>query len=117
MNLSTGRIRRAFRGLWIGATKKLSRSEAIEQYIILRLRTEDINRLDFLVKGLDDRSIVLPRGSPFSGKDLKDTARTAFLGWLASLTERDRRTVYAFDCLFVLFPGAANADHQGPSIT
>jgi hypothetical protein len=89
---------------WIGARRKLDRSEAMEQYVILRLRTEDLNRLDFLVNGFYQRRIVLPEDSPFSTQDLKDTARTAFLGWFATLTDRDGRAVYAFDCLFTLFP-------------
>lgn len=89
----------------MGARNHLSRSEAMEQYVVLRLRADDINRLDFLVKGFHAQSITLPRDSPFSAKDLKDTMRTAFLGWFASLTDRDGRAVYAFDCLFALFPG------------
>lgn len=88
----------------MGARKSLTRTEAIEQYVILRLRTEDINRLDFLVNALYDKSITLPPGSPFSTQDLKDTVRTAFFGWFASLTDRDGRAIYAFDCLFALFP-------------
>lgn len=91
-------------GLWMGARKKLSRSDAIEQYVVVRLRVEDINRLDFLLNGFYEQRITLPRDSPFSAKDLKDTVRTAFFGWFASLTDRDGRAVYAFDCLFTLFP-------------
>jgi len=91
-------------GLWMGARKRLSHSEAVEQYVVLRLRTEDINRLDFLLNGFNRQRITLPRESPFSAKDLKDTVRTAFFGWFASLTDRDGRAVYAFDCLFALFP-------------
>jgi hypothetical protein len=30
--------------------------------------------------------------------------RTSFLGWFATLTDRDGRAIYAFDCLFTLFP-------------
>jgi hypothetical protein len=88
----------------MGARKRLSHSEAVEQYVVLRLRTEDINRLDFLLNGFNRQRITLPRESPFSAKDLKDTVRTAFFGWFASLTDRDGRAVYAFDCLFALFP-------------
>jgi hypothetical protein len=88
----------------MGARKQLSRPEAIEQYVVLRLRTEDINRLDFLVNGLYKGQINLPGDSPFSAQDLKDTVRTAFFGWFASLTDKDGRAVYAFDCLFKLFP-------------
>lgn len=40
----------------------------------------------------------------FTYADLKDTARTAFFGWFATLTDKDRRALYAFDPLFVLFP-------------
>jgi hypothetical protein len=66
--------------LRIGARKVLDRAEAIEQYAILRLRTEDINRLDYLVNALYDGRITPPVGSPFSAKDLKDTVRTCFMG-------------------------------------
>ena len=92
------------KALWMGARKSLTRAEAIEQYVILRLRTEDINRLDFLVNALYDKRITLPPDSPFSAQDLKDTVRTSFLGWFATLTDRDGRAIYAFDCLFTLFP-------------
>jgi hypothetical protein len=88
----------------MGARKKLSRPDAIEHYVVLRLRVEDINRLDFLLNGFYEQRIILPVDSPFSAKDLKDTVRTAFLGWFASLTDRDGKAVYAFDCLFALFP-------------
>lgn len=92
------------KALWMGARKVLDRAEAVEQYIILRLHTEDINRLDFLVNALYDKRITLPPDSPFSTQDLKDTVRTSFLGWFATLTDRDGRAIYAFDCLFKLFP-------------
>ncbi len=88
----------------MGARKSLSRAEAIEQYVILRLRTEDINRLDFLLNALYHKRITPPSDSPFSAQDLKDTVRTSFLGWFATLTDRDGRAIYAFDCLFALFP-------------
>jgi hypothetical protein len=68
----------------------LSREEAVERYLLLRLRFED--------------RIQLPNGSPFTHADLKDTARTAFFGWFATLTDKDGRAIYAFDPLFVLFP-------------
>ena len=90
--------------LQIGTRNTLSRTEAIEEYVILRLRTEDINRLDFLVNAFYHSRMGLPADSPFSAGDFKDTLRTAFLGWLASLTDRDEKAVYAFDCLFQLFP-------------
>jgi len=89
--------------LWMGAKKELNRAEAIEQYIILCLRTEDINRLDYLVNALYDRSVVPPSDSPFSAQDLKDTVRTCFLGWFATLADTDGRAVYAFNCLLALF--------------
>jgi len=82
----------------------LSREQAIERYIALRLCTVDIMRLGFLVEGLHAKTIQLPNSAPFTHDDLRDTARTAFFGWLAKLTDRDERAVYAFDPLFVLFP-------------
>jgi len=90
--------------LQMGARKNLDRAEAVEQYIILRLRTEDINRLDFLVHAFYENRIGLPGDSPYSAADLKDTVRTAALGWFATLTDKQPKAVYAFDCLFVLFP-------------
>lgn len=87
-----------------GQRTPMSREEAIERYILLRLRFEDIKRLSFLVEGLYAKTIQLPGNSPFTHADLKDTARTAFFGWLATLTDKDGRAVYAFDPLFVLFP-------------
>ena len=90
--------------LQMGPRKNLDRAEAVEQYIILRLRTEDINRLDFLVHAFYENRIGLPGDSPYSAADLKDTVRTAALGWFATLTNRQPKAVYAFDCLFVLFP-------------
>jgi hypothetical protein len=66
------------KALWLGARKSLTRAEAIEQYVILRLRTEDINRLDFLVNTLYDKRITLLPDSPFSAQDLKDTVRTGY---------------------------------------
>src|SRR5258708_14355667 len=80
------------------------REEAIETYISLRLCTEDIMRLSFLVEGLHAGGVQLPAESRFSHADLKDTARTAFFRWFAKLTDKDTRAVYAFDPLFVLFP-------------
>lgn len=89
---------------FFGQRTTMSREEAIERYILLRLRFEDIRRLGFLVEGLHARTIQLPSGSPFTHFDLKDTARTAFFGWFATLTDKDGKAVYAFDPLFVLFP-------------
>jgi hypothetical protein len=82
----------------------MSREQAIESYILLRLRAEDIKRLSFLIEGLHDKSIQLPGDSLFSNSDLKDTVRTTFYGWFALLTDKDDRAVYAFDPLLVLFP-------------
>src|SRR6266403_1679886 len=90
--------------VWMGARKTLNRSEAIEQYVILRMRVEDLKRLDYLLKGLKYNRITLPPDSPFSCGDLADTVRTCFFGWLATLTDRDGRAIYAFDCLLALFP-------------
>jgi hypothetical protein len=90
--------------LWIGARKTLSRAEAVEQYIILRLRAEDINRLDFLMNALHDNRITLPSDPPFSAGNLTETIRTVVLGLLATLMDRDGKAVYAFNCLFTLFP-------------
>ena len=87
-----------------GQRTQMSREEAIERYILLRLRFEDIKRLGFLVEGLHAKTIQLPTTSPFSHADLKDTARTAFYGWFATLTDKDDRAVYAFDPLLFLFP-------------
>lgn len=87
-----------------GQRTQMTREQAIERYILLRLRFEDIKRLAFLVENLHAKAIQLPSGSPFTHVDLKDTARTAFFGWFATLTDRDGRAVYAFDPLFVLFP-------------
>lgn len=92
------------KALFIGQRSSLSRKKAVEHYILLRLRAEDVKRLAYLVEGLYQKSIQLPPDAPFTHADLKDTARTAFFGWLASLTDRDRRAIYAFDPLFVLFP-------------
>ncbi len=90
--------------LWMGAKKTLTRSEAIEEYAILRLRFEDIKRLDYLLNALYEERIGLPHDCPFSAADLRDTIRTCFFGWFATLTDQDGRAVYAFNCLFTLFP-------------
>jgi hypothetical protein len=88
---------------FFGQKTRMSREEAIESYILLRLRAEDIKRLSFLVEGLYARTIELPNGAPFSHADLKDTVRTAFYGWFAILTDKDEKAVYAFDPLLILF--------------
>ena len=95
-----------------GQRQSLSRKEAIERYIVLRLRGEDINRLDFMVRGLHEKTIKIPPDSPFTHADLKDTARTAFFGWFATLTDRDGRAVYAFDPLYTLFPQKHSQIHK-----
>jgi hypothetical protein len=94
----------------MGAKKRLTRLEAVEQYIVLRLRTEEINRLDYLLHALKDKSLSPPSDSPFSAFDLADTVRTALFGWVASLTDKQRKAVYAFDPLLKLFP------HRKPEI-
>jgi hypothetical protein len=92
-----------------GQRTQLSREQAIEHYVLLRLRVEDIKRLSFLIEGLFDKTIQLRTEGAFSAADLKDTVRTAFFGWLATLTDKDERAVYAFDPLLALFP--ANHAH------
>lgn len=90
--------------VWIGAKKTLSRGEAIEQYVILRMRVDELRRLDFLLKALKHSRVTLPADSPFSSRELADVVRTCFFGWVATLTDRDGRVVYPFDCLCTLFP-------------
>jgi hypothetical protein len=87
-----------------GQRAQMTREDAVERYILLRLRFEDIKRLGFLVENLHARKIQLPSGSPFTLADLKDTARTAFFGWFSTLTDKDERAVYAFDPLLVDLP-------------
>jgi hypothetical protein len=89
---------------FFGQKTQMSREEAIERYVLLRLRVEDIKRLSFLVETFHSGRIQLPSDALFSRVDLKDTVRTAFYGWFATLTDRDERAVYAFDPLLVLFP-------------
>jgi hypothetical protein len=83
----------------------MSREDAVESYILLRLRFEDVRKLGFLVEAFHDKTIQLPKSSPYSHLDLKDTIRTAFFGWFATLTDEDNRAIYAFDPLLALFPG------------
>jgi hypothetical protein len=83
---------------------RVSRKDAVERYVLLRLRVEDIKRLSFLVEGFYDGTIQLSKNTPFNRADLKDTVRTAFFGWFATLTDKDDRAVYAFDPLLALFP-------------
>jgi hypothetical protein len=90
--------------VWMGARNPLSRAEAIEQYVILRMRVDELKRLDYLLKALKYNKIGLPADSPFLSRELADVVRTCFFGWLATLTDRDGRAIYAFDCLLNLFP-------------
>ena len=88
-----------------GPKTQLSREQAIERYILLRLRVEEINRLGFLVEGLHAGTILLSNDACFSRGDLKDVVRTAFFGWFATLTDKKDKAIYAFDPLLKLFPG------------
>jgi hypothetical protein len=90
--------------VWMGSKKTLSRPEAVEQYVILRMRVDELKRLDYLLKALKYNKITLPTDSPFTSRELADVVRTCFFGWLATLTDRDSRAIYAFDCLLNLFP-------------
>lgn len=90
--------------VWIGAKKTLSRAEAIEQYVVLRMRVDELKRLDYLLKALRHDRFTLPTDSPFSSRELADVVRTCFFGWVATLTDRDGKAVYPFDCLCALFP-------------
>jgi hypothetical protein len=90
--------------LWMGARKTLTRSNAINEYVVLRLRAEEIDRLDYLLKGLKYKRIGLPEDSPYSTEDLADAVRTCFFGWFATLTDINDKAVYAFNCLLTLFP-------------
>ena len=89
---------------FFGQRTQMSREEAVERYIVVRWRAEEINRLGFLVEGLFAKTIQLPDNAPFTYVDLKDTVRTAFFGWFATLTDRNDKAVYAFGPLFFLFP-------------
>jgi hypothetical protein len=89
---------------FFGQKTRMSREQAIERYILLRLRAEDINRLSFLLEGLHKGTIQPTSDAPFTHADLKDTIRTAFFGWFATLTDKDDKAVYAFDPLLTLFP-------------
>lgn len=98
--------------LRMGATKSLTRPEAIREYVILRLRFDEIEHLDYLLNGLRYDRITLPDDSPFSPRDLANTVRTCFMGWFSSLTDKDPRATYAFNCLLNLFP-----NHRAEIIT
>jgi hypothetical protein len=52
--------------------KQLTRVQAIERYILLRLRAEEIARFGFLVESFHAGTIQIPEGAPFSQNDLKD---------------------------------------------
>jgi len=84
------------RPLTIGARKTLNRVEAIEQYIFFDCEQKTLTDSTFWLNALYEDRIPLPTESPFSTKDLKDTVRTAFLGWFATLTDKDGRAVYMF---------------------
>jgi hypothetical protein len=88
---------------WTGARKALGRANAIHEYVLLRMRAEECGALDYLLKALRDGRITVPTDSPHSRASLVDVARTCALSWFASLTDRDSRTVYPFNCLLVLF--------------
>ena len=88
----------------MGARKTLARSNAIDEYVVLRLRAEEIDQLDYLLKGLKYKRIGLPEAAPYSTEDLADTVRTCFFGWFATLTDTHDKAVYAFNCLLTLFP-------------
>lgn len=90
-------------------TKTLSRDEAIEQYIALRFRTEQMRRLNYLVVNLAFGTFTLPKNSDFTNLELADVARVPLFGWLAGLLDRDTRAVDAFGCLYVLFPLGVDA--------
>jgi hypothetical protein len=90
--------------VWIGAKKTLSREDAIEQYVVLRMRVDELKRLDYLLRALKHDRVTLPADSPFSSRELADVVRTCFFGWVATLTDRDGKAVYPFDCLCALFP-------------
>jgi hypothetical protein len=87
-----------------GPTKSLTREEAVNEYVVLQLRVEEFKHLDYLLVGLRHNRIALPENSPFPSADLANTVRTSFMGWLATLTDKDERVVCPFNCLFVLFP-------------
>ena len=92
------------RSFHTGPTKSLTREEAVNEYVVLRLRAEEFRHLDYLLVGLAHKRIVLPEDSPFSSADLANTVRTSFMGWLSTLTDKDERVVYPFNCLFTVFP-------------
>ena len=80
------------------------RREAVERYVLLRLRVEDIKRLVYLVENYPGKTIRLSKDAPFTLEDLKVTARTALYGSLAVISDRDGRAAYIFDPLLSLFP-------------
>jgi len=50
--------------LWMGARKLLSRPEALNStYVILRMRVDELNRLDYLLKALKDKTQHAPTDS------------------------------------------------------
>ena len=86
-----------------GATKKLTRTEAIEEYVVFRIRAEEIIALDYLLHGFKIGPIPFPENAPVSKKLVVDTVRTCFFAWFASLTDRHEKSVYPFNCLLALF--------------
>ena len=86
-----------------GATKIQTRPQAIEEYVLFRMRAEETNALDYLLDGLESGPITFPSDAPVSKKLVVDTVRTCFLSWFASLTDKDNRAVYPFNSLLVLF--------------
>jgi hypothetical protein len=87
-----------------GPTKSQTREEAVKEYVMLRMRVDEFNHLDYLLLGLKHKRIALPNDSPHSTLDLANTVRTCLVGWLATLTDKDDRVIYAFNCLLHLFP-------------
>lgn len=82
----------------------MSRDEAIEQYIVLRCRTEQMKRMNYLLMNLAYNMISVPQNSDYSHLELADVVRVPLFGWLAGLLDTDTRAVDAFGCLYVLFP-------------
>ena len=51
----------------MGLKTKLTRKQALEPYVLLRLRADEINRLAYLVEGLSHSGrIEVPQDAPFS---------------------------------------------------
>jgi len=95
---------------WTGVRKILNREDAINEYVLVRMRAEEFGALDYLLKALRDGRMVVPEDSPYSRESMTDISRTCAVTWFASFTDRDGRTIYPFDCLLALF------DHLRPRI-